>query len=269
VGLLKNFKRFNVPNKRTALKYVLADPKLLLALVGKTPKKLHLGLPGSTAKYHFSSVMERALDHDVVTGLHALLPDDIQEYMEEQNERDKQGYRLLMYLLVRSWKPDLMIETGVSRGLSSVYILAAMRENGRGRLISIDLPPDQAALDDESDEKFRYVFEDGQRHAHYDVGHLVPDWLRDRWTLILEDATVALPRVLEEEGEIDLFFHDSMHTEEHMRFEFETVWPHIKEGGWLLSDDAIWNKAFLEIAKRNKTDPIMYRSFGMAQKKQG
>lgn len=42
---------------------------------------------------------------------------------------------------VRLVKPDIMVETGVARGASSAVALAAMQENDRGHLHSIDLPP--------------------------------------------------------------------------------------------------------------------------------
>ena len=46
----------------------------------------------------------------------------------------------------------------------------------------------------------------------------------------MEDAT---------DGEIGLFFHDSLHTREHMLFEFETAWPHLAGGGYLVADDVL------------------------------
>lgn len=42
-----------------------------------------------------------------------------------------------LYLLVRLIKPNQVIETGVSSGASSAYI-----DNEKGKLYSIDLPPD-------------------------------------------------------------------------------------------------------------------------------
>ena len=47
---------------------------------------------------------------------------------------------------------------------------------------------------------------------------------------------------------IDIFFHDSLHTFEHMYFEYKTAWPHLSEAGILLSDDIYWSSAFHRFA---------------------
>ena len=54
-----------------------------------------------------------------------------------------------IYLLVRSLKPETVVETGVCYGASSAYILQALKDNGRGVLYSIDLgnPPDEPPSD--------------------------------------------------------------------------------------------------------------------------
>ena len=49
--------------------------------------------------------------------------------------------RSIPYLLVRLIKPKCIVETGVSAGVSSAYILQALQDNEKGMLYSIDLPP--------------------------------------------------------------------------------------------------------------------------------
>ena len=256
--LSKIIQKLRYPHKKNAWKYFIDDPRLFFGLssVG--------GLPSS--KGHVGSVIERMFKTDMITSLHSFLPQDLQDHIEKEDYRDGEGYRLLLHMFVRKWKPDVVIETGVSRGMSSAYILSAMRENNRGRLISIDLPPESASVDVVSSEKDEFVLGDGQKHKDYEIGHFVPDWLRDRWTLVLEDSRVALPRILEEEGEIDFFYHDSLHTDEHMRFEYEAVWPYIKEGGLLLSDDVLWTNAYHDFSKKHRRKLIVYRTFGMIVK---
>jgi predicted O-methyltransferase YrrM len=46
----------------------------------------------------------------------------------------------LIYALVRSLKPSIVVETGVAGGMSSCYILKGLRDNNKGELFSIDLP---------------------------------------------------------------------------------------------------------------------------------
>ena len=47
---------------------------------------------------------------------------------------------IILYLLVRKYRPSLVVETGVAQGVSSRFILEALKDNGEGKLISIDLP---------------------------------------------------------------------------------------------------------------------------------
>lgn len=45
-----------------------------------------------------------------------------------------------VYSLVLHIKPEIVVETGVSDGMSSFFILSALKENQKGNLYSIDLP---------------------------------------------------------------------------------------------------------------------------------
>lgn len=60
----------------------------------------------------------------------------------------------------------------------------------------------------------------------------------------------ACSPLLQHLGQIDLFLHDSLHTQEHMRFEFEEAWAALRPGGLLIADDIQGNRAFLELAGR-------------------
>jgi predicted O-methyltransferase YrrM len=121
-----------------------------------------------------------------------------------------------LYLLVRSMKPDVVVETGVCYGESSAYILHALSENRRGVLYSIDLgnSPDEPPSD-----------------------FFVPERLMSRWQLIIGDSKRELPRLLARLERIDLFHHDSLHTYEHMTWEYETALPYLHAGGVLSSHD--------------------------------
>jgi predicted O-methyltransferase YrrM len=143
----------------------------------------------------------------------------------------------IVYVCVRILKPDVMVETGVASGSSSAYILHAMELNRKGFLYSIDLPNvDKGAL----------VPEDKQ------TGWLVPIELRYRWKLIFGRSQDKLPILLKNLGNIDALLHDSEHTYETMRFEYENAWAHLKNGGLLLSDDVHWNKAFQDFVKNTR-----------------
>jgi len=149
------------------------------------------------------------------------------------------------YAVIRAAKPDVVVETGVANGVSSSYILLALEQNEKGRLHSIDIG-DRALLP-----------------SGADTGWIVPGWLRHRWTLHLGNARALLPPLLARLGEIDVFIHDSLHTDEHMTFEFETAYPYLKPGGMLIADDALWNPAFARFANRIGADrPPIVRGVG-------
>jgi predicted O-methyltransferase YrrM len=147
----------------------------------------------------------------------------------------------LLYALVRGLRPDVVVETGTASGISTTYLLAALTRNGTGRLVSIDLPFVLTG----GEELLRPVvpgssidpLDSSPLPPGKPPGWAIPSELRDRWELRLGDARELLPALLKEVGEIDVFLHDSLHTREHMLFEFETAWPSIRHGGVLASDD--------------------------------
>lgn len=51
----------------------------------------------------------------------------------------------LLYLLARARRPELAVEFGASHGVSTIYLAAALRDNGRGTLITTELLPGKAA----------------------------------------------------------------------------------------------------------------------------
>jgi hypothetical protein len=128
------------------------------------------------------------------------------------------------YALCRALRPALALETGVAYGVTSAYILAALRQNGLGALHSVDLPPLAHAAD-----------------AH--VGALVPPHLRDRWIVHRGASRRVLPALLGRLGRIGLFVHDSLHTYLNVRDELRLVSPHLDHPGAVVVDDADMNGA--------------------------
>jgi len=51
-----------------------------------------------------------------------------------------EGYIMSLYFMIRIQKPNVVIETGVHRGVSTSFILQALEDNNKGNLYSIDLP---------------------------------------------------------------------------------------------------------------------------------
>ncbi len=167
-----------------------------------------------------------------------------------KSHKDFAGVRLLdcsvLYTAVSVLKPKIVVETGVSNGISSRYILEALNRNNHGILYSLDLPREISSAGIPSDKE---------------IGWLVPDRLRQRWELILGDSKEMLPKLLSECKEIDIFLHDSEHSYEHMIFEFRTAWKYLTDKGILLSHDIDQNKAFEDFIKEVK--PSCADTFGM------
>ena len=50
----------------------------------------------------------------------------------------------LLYVLARSRSPGLIVEFGTSYGISGIHLAAALRDAGRGRLVTTELDPIKA-----------------------------------------------------------------------------------------------------------------------------
>jgi hypothetical protein len=121
-------------------------------------------------------------------------------------------------------KPNVTVETGVARGLTTRFLLEAMERNHAGSLFSVDLPP--------------LI----RRDLALQTGAAVPTSLRRRWTCVAGSSRRRLPPLLERLGHVDLFVHDSSHTTRNVLFELECVWDVLVDGGVILVDDIGHNR---------------------------
>jgi predicted O-methyltransferase YrrM len=155
------------------------------------------------------------------------------KYLVSWSERLNRSAHLVdvFYGLMRALKPTKIIETGVAFGMTSSLIVAALRHNKNGHLLSIDLPN-------------RGQFRVGDS----DTGILVPNAYRDRWELVIADALYELP-VRMKDSNIDIFIHDSKHTCSHMAYEYCLAAMHLLPNGLIISDDISWNSAFTDVMR--------------------
>jgi len=130
-----------------------------------------------------------------------------------------------IWCLVRHLKPRTVIETGVAHGVTSRVVLEALERNGAGHLWSIDLPP-------------------WERDWHAQIGAAVGDLFADRWSYIKGSSRRRLPDLLSRLGQIDLFIHDSLHSEHNVRFELDSVWRCLSPQGAIVVDDVDANWGF-------------------------
>ena len=171
-----------------------------------------------------------------------------------------------VWCLVRHLRPVNVVETGVGRGFTSRFILEGLERNGVGHLWSIDFPPVRAP------------------EFHAQIGAAVTLRLRHRWSYIKGTSRQHLPKLLARLGQIDLFIHDSRHTEDNLMFELNQAWASLRPGGFVVADDIDYNWAFLSFgravaghpvlncyAEPLRPDPTRFEAkglFGVAQKKE-
>ena len=161
--------------------------------------------------------------------------------------------RTYLYAILRTLKPSIAVETGVANGFSTAFALLALERNGEGHLYSVDFPREIGRDEDEG-------FYEGTGKAgippESTSGWLVPEHLRERWTLRLGRSQDELPPLLESLGTIDSFMHDSEHSFDCMWFEFTSAWPRLREGGVLISDDVNSTEAFPRFAREQGRESI-------------
>jgi predicted O-methyltransferase YrrM len=148
------------------------------------------------------------------------------------------------YALVRKHQPEVVVETGVLNGFSTLTVLAALSVNGNGTLHSVDYPHYTDNDTDEFREETYDAFGGAAIPAGKDPGWIVPEEYRSNWELRLGKSQRKLPEVLTGLDEIDLFIHDSEHSVPCMLFELEFAWEWLAEDGVIIADDISWNDAF-------------------------
>jgi len=159
-----------------------------------------------------------------------------------------------MYCALRHLKPEVVIETGVAHGYSSWLILNALNKNEYGKLYSIDLP--------------NMDFTKGYQVNRISMqpGWVVPNELMSRWVLDLGDSKTLLPNLVNKLDRIDVFFHDSDHSYESMKFEFDCVLPKIKkQNGIIFSDDIYKSTAFDELVNKFDGKAVYFSKGGICK----
>jgi hypothetical protein len=148
------------------------------------------------------------------------------------------GFVRAIWCLIRHLRPATVVETGVAHGMTSRFILEALEANGAGRLWSIDLPPVNPRTREEVGVAVRQ-----------------PGAPLSRWTYIAGTSRRRLPALLSRLGQVDLFIHDSMHSNHNVMFELEIAWRYLTPGGAMVVDDIDANPAFDTFAKAHAQHP--------------
>jgi hypothetical protein len=205
-----------------AAKREAGQPKYSYAADAGWERQLHAGIGAPwpcSATTEFRSVWSQANAQLKARGIEPG-PESFQWW----NDGDA-GFARAIWCLVRHLRPKKVVETGVAHGVTSSCILEALERNGEGHLWSIDLPP--------LDQFWREQ-----------VGAAVDDRHRSRWTYIPGSSRRRLPKLLSELGQIDLFVHDSLHSERNVCFELQQAREYMAATGAFVVDDIDANRGF-------------------------
>jgi predicted O-methyltransferase YrrM len=137
-----------------------------------------------------------------------------------------------IYSITKTLKPHNVVETGVGPGTTSFAFLSAL-DKSTGRLYSFDLG-----------KKY------GEEEKAEPVGFVVPENMRSRWNITFGDSKLTLGNGLAKIGKVDIFFHDSEHTKEHVAFELDSVLPYLSARSLILIDNYDWTEAPNQFASK-------------------
>lgn len=135
------------------------------------------------------------------------------------------GRRLGWYALLRATKPQIVVETGVDRGLGTAILAAAMRRNTQegfpGIIYATDIVPD--------------------------CGHLLAEPYKQHVRVLLGDSVESLKKL---KKTVDIFIHDSDHRAEYEWAELLAIEPRLHPCSLVLSDNAYFTSKLMEFAQR-------------------
>lgn len=157
--------------------------------------------------------------------------------IKDWNDGDA-GFVRAIWCLTRHLRPHNVVETGVAHGVTSRFIIEALERNGVGHLWSIDFPP-------------------LEQFWQKEIGIAVADRLRGRWSYIRGSSRRRLPGILSKLGQIDLFIHDSLHSEQNVRFEVDQAFAALRPGGAIVVDDIDANWGFRTFTQAFSGHPAM------------
>jgi predicted O-methyltransferase YrrM len=139
---------------------------------------------------------------------------------------------LLMYLLVREFKPTRIIELGTNLGISSAYQALALKANGDGQLATFEASPYRQRI---------------ARELHTRLG-------LDNVTYVLGLFQDTLAPWLSQASPVDFAFIDGNHQYEATLAYGDLILAHAKPDAILVFDDIRWSAGMKKAWARLKND---------------
>ena len=241
------------------LKYMFLNPDYFYNYFSCRPEKVISALTGESESLFFKQKEELHNDPIFIKALRE------KTYKVVNRDFSLSLDHYFLYSLVRAIKPTVILETGVLHGYYTACFLKGILDNYRdysidAKVVSIDLPAYDVIPES------THAADIPNLPPGSKPGWVIPDYLRDRWQLQVGDSRELLPTVLNNEKNISLFFHDSLHTYSHMTYEFENAYPFLSEGGYLMSHDVHWNRSFRHFVKKHNQKEFSIHGFGIFRK---
>jgi predicted O-methyltransferase YrrM len=130
--------------------------------------------------------------------------------------------RLGWYAVARVIKPEIVIETGVDKGLGAVVLAAALLKNGRGRYYGTDIDPT--------------------------AGRMLSGHYGSAGEILYGDSLESLAKF---SGKVDLFINDSDHSADYEAREYICIAPKLSERAIVLGDNAHATDALMDWSERS------------------
>ena len=170
--------------------------------------------------------------------------------------------RILIYCLIRHFKPSNILETGVYYGGNTVFILKALSKNKKGKLTAIDLPDKQIKKKFKKNlSKYRHplVFNTEDYSQQLTPGFIIPEKYKKNYNLILDEATSRIKKL---KIKFDLYLHDSDHSYKYLLGELNSVEKKLRNNSLIIIDDIDWSNAFYEHVCKKKYFPMIFSDNG-------
>jgi hypothetical protein len=167
--------------------------------------------------------------------------------------------RVLIYVLVRHFKPYRLLETGVYYGGNSAFALLALARNQYGKMISIDYPDAQIRASGAREGRHSLVGDSELYDPALRPGFMVPTYLCNSWELIEGDSLEVIPKLDEV---FNFYLHDSDHSMPFLSKELAAAWDKLADDALMLVDDIDWSNAFYAFCVKHRLFPLLMTDNG-------
>ena len=152
---------------------------------------------------------------------------------------------ILLYFYVRKFRPKTILETGVSIGHSSSYILKGISKNSYGNLFSSD---------------FKFL---GVKNSEQYIGFLPKELnYHKNWNLLIDGDEYNIPRILKKLGseKINLFHYDSDKSYRGKQKTLNLISNNTDNNTTYIFDDIQDDFFFYDFVKKNKFKYIVIKA---------